>query len=160
MKKNTLFLLIFFTLTITISNAQYATVSVARKNNSIGLRSDLGYVVIDESDSLQQENMAISKILKKFPDLDSYEIIQSEKKHRIYQNILVIISTSISTINNINQITYGVGFGYTKETALKNSISWAKMLNPNWSLENDGYQIELVKDFSSLNQITDVSFLK
>ena len=160
MKKNTLFLLILLISSVTVINAQYATVTVARKNNNLGLRYDLGYVVIDESDSLKQHNMAVSKILKKFPYLVSYEIVKSEKKHLIYQNILVIISTSILNINNINQRTYGVGFGYTKETALKNSISWARMLNPNWSLEKDGYQIELVKDFSPLNYKTEVSFLK
>lgn len=141
-------------------NAQYATVTVARKNNSNGLRTDLGYVIIDECDSLQQHNMAVSKILKKFPYLVSYEIVKSEKKHHIYQNVLVIISTSIFNASNVIQKTYGIGFGYTKESALKNSISWARMLNPYWSLEKDGYKIEFVKDFAALNFQTQVSFLE
>lgn len=160
MKKNTLILLILLTTSFTVINAQYATVTVARKNNSNGLRTDLGYIIIDKGDSLQQQNMAVSKIFKEFPYLDSFEIVKSEKKHHIYQNILVIISTSIFNVNHVVQKTYGIGFGYTKETALKNSISWVRMLNPIWSLEKDGYKIEFVKDFASLNFQTQVSFLE
>lgn len=158
MKKNILFLLIILTSSITVINAQYATVTVARKNNNDGLRSDLGYIIIDEGDSLQQHNLAISKILNEYPDLDSYEILKSEKKHSVYQNILVIISTSIYKDKKEIQITYGVGFGYTKETALKNALSWIKMLNTNWSIEKDEYRIEYVKDFSISNSQSPLSY--
>lgn len=148
MKKAVLSFLLWFAL-VSVMQAQQVTVTVARKNNEKGIRTDLGYFVINEGTQAQQRSTGTSKLFEKYPDLNAYEIIYSEKKHIVFQNILVIIASTKVGDNNENQVVYGVGFGYTEEAALKNAISWIKLLNPEWSLEQHGYEIELTKDFSS-----------
>jgi hypothetical protein len=148
MKKTVCSFILWVAIVSTIQ-AQQVTVTVARKNNEQGVRTDLGYFIISEGTLAQQRSMGTSKLFEKYPDLHSYEIISSEKKHIVFQNILVIIASTKVGENNESEVVYGVGFGYTEEAALKNAVSWIKLLNPQWSLEKHGYAIELTQDFAS-----------
>jgi len=133
---------------VAIMGAQNTTVAIARKDNNCGLRTDIGYIIITDGNEVQQRKTAEATLFQKYPDLDAFEVLHSEKKHVAYQNIVVIISTTTSDTHCEIQKTYGAGFGYTQESALKNALAWISMLNPKWNKEKDNYQVELLKDFA------------
>ena len=135
-------------------NAQSASVIIARKNNSCGERTDIGYLLSTDlsSNALKVQD----KILEKYPDLIAIELIGLDE-NKIGESILVIISGTTEEKNCDKRITYGVGYAKNRENALKKAISWLNIMNNDWDEVKDGYQVVLEKDFSNSKKVSSYS---
>lgn len=122
-------------------------VAIAKKSTSCN-STDLGYkVYYGSSSTYELSKKAEADVKPMCPDWENVESKDNEDWGNYMGDYLVIISTTTTNSSGCRRSTYGVGFGTSSSSALKDAKSHLTSRNWSWSESKNGYRVEAEKRY-------------
>lgn len=148
MKKIILLSMIALFAVITV-NAQGKNIVVAIAKKSTSCNStDLGYkVYFGDSSPLELGKKAKAAVKRLCPNWQNVETKDNIDWGNYMGNHMVIISTTTTNSNRCRRSTYGVGFGRSSSSALKNAKAHLTGRNWSWNERKNGYRVVAEKRY-------------